>query len=109
MTLGKRTHWILGLVMVIAVFAWVGATIASGTVISEGATGQIDGGAAHLNQAPISLKDAIAAAQAGYSGALDEVDLEKYKGRLVFNVDIGDKGVKVDAEDGKVLGYVSDH
>ena len=31
-----------------------------------------------------------------------------YQGRLVFNVDIGDKDVKVDAEDGSVLGHESD-
>ena len=108
MTLRKRTHWILSLVAIIAAVAWVGATIASGTAESGGVAGQIDDGAEHLDQASISLDEAIAAAQAAYTGALDAVELESYQGRLVFNVEIGDKDVMVDAEDGRVLGYVSD-
>ena len=108
MTLNKRTNWILSLVAIIAAVAWVGATIASGTAESGGVAGQIDDGAEHLDQASISLDEAIAAAQAAYTGALDEVELESYHGRLVFNVEIGDKDVMVDAEDGRVLGYVSD-
>ena len=107
MTFRKRVYWILSVVAIIAL-AGTGATMASGTVSSGGAPGRIDDGAELLDQASITLEEAIAAAQAAADGALDEVDLEMYQGRLVFNVDIGDQDVKVDAEDGTILGQVSE-
>ena len=107
MTFGKRRFWIVGLVAALALVAGVGATMASGDS-DRVAPGQIDDGAELLDQASISLEEAVAAAQASADGALGEVDLETYEGRLVFNVDVGDKDVKVDAADGTVLGWVSD-
>ena len=107
MTLHKRTYWILGLVAIIALVG-TGATMASGVVTSGGTPGQIDDGAELLDQASISLEEAIATAQEYADGSLGEVDLEKYQGQLVFNVDIGDKDVKVNATNGNVLGHVSD-
>ena len=69
--------------------------------------GTLDDGADLLPQAGISLTDAIAAAQAAVPGAtasdIGEVDLEDYNGTLVFNVDVGDHDVKVDAGTGAVL------
>lgn len=103
----KRIFWIAGLVAIIAMIA-TGATVASGVVTSSGTPGQIDDGAELLDQASISLEAAIAAAQAAASGKVGEVDLEFYQGRLVFNVDIGDQDVKVDAENGTVLGQESE-
>ena len=104
MTIRKRGYWILGLFVVIAVIS-TGAIAASGVVGSGGSPGQIDDGAELLDQATISLEDAIVSAQASATGELGEVDLEMYQGRLVFNVDIGNRDVKVDAEDGAVLGF----
>lgn len=65
--------------------------------------GQIDDGADLLPQASITLDQAIAAAQGAASGTIGEVDLEKSHGRLVFNVDVGDKDVKVAAADGSIV------
>jgi uncharacterized membrane protein YkoI len=65
--------------------------------------GTLDDGKDLLSQATISIDQAIKAAQGTDSGQLGEVDLEHYKGHLVFNIDIGDRDVKVDAADGKVL------
>ena len=107
MTFRKRIFWILGLVVVIALVG-TGAAAASFAVTSGGALGQIDDGAELLDHASISLKEALAAARAAASGELGEVDLEMYQGQLVFNVDIGDQDVKVDAADGTILGYISD-
>ena len=72
------------------------------------APGTIDDGKDLLPKANISLDDAVAAAQASANGDLGEVDLEYYHGVLVFNVDIGDNDVKVDASTGVVLGSGSD-
>lgn len=69
--------------------------------------GTLDDGQELLPQATISLADAIAAAQAAVPGAtaadIGEVDLEDFNSTLVFNVDVGDRDVKVDAATGAVL------
>jgi uncharacterized membrane protein YkoI len=54
------------------------------------------------------LDQAIAAAQSVASGSVGEIDLEHYNGNLVFNVDIGDKDVKISASDGAVLATDAD-
>ena len=51
----------------------------------------------------LSEGQAVAAAQTAASGALNEVDLEHVAGRLVWNVDVGDADVKVDAATAKVV------
>src|SRR5437773_3729044 len=66
------------------------------------APGTLDDGKDLLPQAKISLEQAVAAAQASTSGDLGEVDLEHYQGNLVFNVDVGNHDVKVDATTGDV-------
>jgi uncharacterized membrane protein YkoI len=80
----------------------------SSSASSGGTTSRLDDGAQLLPQARISEQQAIDAAQSAASGALNEVDLEHYSGRLVFNVDVGAKDVKVDAANGNVLGTVTD-
>jgi uncharacterized membrane protein YkoI len=86
------------------------SAMASATDLIESVTGEkqvppgtIDDGKDLLPQAKISLDQAIAIAQSSESGDLGEVDLETFNDRLVFNVDIGDHDVKVDAADGTVL------
>jgi uncharacterized membrane protein YkoI len=69
---------------------------------------RLDDGKDLLPQATITEQQAIEAAQAAASGALGEVDLEHYGGRLVFNVDVGAKDVKVDATTGDVLAAPAD-
>jgi len=61
-----------------------------------------------LPQATISEQQAISAAQGAATGDLNEVDLEQFSGRLVFNVDVGSSDVKVDATSGKVLSAPHD-
>jgi len=71
-------------------------------------SGALDDGKDLLPQAGIPLDQAIAAAQSVASGPVGEVDLEHYQGNLVFNVDIGDKDVKVDAGNGAILSADAD-
>lgn len=107
MKLTTRVRAIMGLVVIVAA---VGASVAlaSGSGSSDGVPGQIDDGAELLDQASITLEEAIRAAQGAYEGALGEIDLELYEGALVFNVDIGALDVKVDASTGAVLAGVAD-
>ena len=69
---------------------------------------RIDDGAQLLPQAGITEQQAIDAALGAASGKLNEIDLEQYRGTLVFNVDVGQRDVKVDAATGKVLAAVFD-
>src|SRR4051794_13098923 len=99
------------LTMLVAGIAAAGA--ATGVAVASGngqATGgsRLDDGKDLLPQAKITEADAIAAAQGAASGPLNEVDLEQYKGHLVFNVDVGARDVKVDADTGEVLASPQD-
>ena len=72
------------------------------------APGTLDDGKDLLSQARISIGQAIAAAKTAASGNIGEIDLEHYQGHLVFNVDVGNHDVKVDATTGDVLGSGTD-
>jgi len=77
-------------------------------VESPAAPATLDDGAELLPQAGISLEEAIAAAQGAAPGAVGEVDLEYAAGTLVFNVDVGDQDVHVDAASGAVVSVNAD-
>ena len=64
--------------------------------------GSLDDGKDLLPQTTISLGQAVAAAQRAQSGKLGQVDLERYNGRIVYMVDVGDQEVRVDAADGSI-------
>jgi len=70
--------------------------------------GTLDDGEDLLPLATLTIDEAITAAQRAESGVIGEIDLEEYRGRLVFNVDVGDRDVKVDAETGDILGSIGD-
>src|SRR3954449_6813446 len=83
------------------------AALAGGAVAFAGgaAPSRMDDGADLAGQASITEAQAIDAARTAASGALNEVDLERVGGRLVYNVDVdvGAKHVKVDAGSGQVV------
>jgi uncharacterized membrane protein YkoI len=86
------------------------AMVASGGILlltsygaSAGRSGALDDGKELLPRAGITIDEAIATAQTAASGQIDEIDLEYYQGRLVFNVDVGNTDVKVDASNGTVV------
>jgi len=84
------------------------AFAAGGSHAGATGTSRLDDGKDLLSQARVTEQHAIAAAQRAASGALNEVDLEHAGGRLVFNVDVGSKDVKVDASTGQVVGVDQD-
>ena len=101
-----RIKTLPALLGVVVVAGGTTAALASGSPHSPGS--RLDDGRDLLPQAKISERQAIEAAQGAASGKLNEVDLEHYKGRLVFNVDVGSHDVKVDAASGEVVASTSD-
>lgn len=106
---------VLAGIAVLALCAAGGAGIANAAGGSGSPSGspsasgsRLDDGKDLLPQARITEQQAIAAAQRAASGDLNEVDLERYDGKLVFNVDVGAKDVKVDAGNGDVLAAPAD-
>ena len=106
-----HTKKTLGVAAVIAALgAGTGVALAGGGSSGEATApaSRLDDGKSLLPQATITEQQAIEAAQGAASGALNEVDLEHYQGRLVWNVDVGDHDVKVDAANGSVLASDTD-
>jgi uncharacterized membrane protein YkoI len=64
--------------------------------------GTLDEGKDLLPQSTISLAQAVTAAQRAADGSLGQVDLERFDGRVVYMVDLGDREVRVDASDGSI-------
>jgi uncharacterized membrane protein YkoI len=107
MTTRRRSLWLAGaLIVLVAVVA--AAILVAGRDASAGRSGALDDGAELLPKARITLDEAINAARAAAPGDVGEVDLEYWRGRLVYNVDVGDKDVKVDAETGALLGAIDE-
>jgi uncharacterized membrane protein YkoI len=102
----QRLYASLGALVLAAAAVGAGLFITNGA--SAGQSGVLDDGKDLLPQAEISLKAAIEAAQTAADGEIGEVDIEDYNGTLVFNVDVGDVDVKVDAATGEVLGMGED-
>jgi hypothetical protein len=96
-----------GLTAITALAIITGAIVGITNAVSAGKGGILDDGKQHLSNAGITLDEAIASAQSAAAGPIDEVDLEYWQGKLVFNVDVGDKDVKVDASTGVVLSASS--
>jgi uncharacterized membrane protein YkoI len=104
----KRIALIAG---VAALLLLVGATLAFGgpgrLIYDDGAyfkPGSLDDGKDLRSQARVSLKQAVANAQTAAAGDLGQVDLERYEGRVVYTVDVGDQEVHVDATTGRIDG-----
>jgi uncharacterized membrane protein YkoI len=100
---------IIGVVVGLAALgAAGGVALASGSAGGSAGGSRLDDGKDLLPQAGITEQEAIKAAQGAATGDLNEVDLEHWSGKLVFNVDVGSSDVKVDAGSGKVLSVEQD-
>ena len=102
----KRTKLAIGTAIAVVAVGVAAYAIPRGA--AAGKSGELDDGKDLLPKATISLDAAIAAAQTQGPGAIGEVDLEYLDGVLVYNVDVGDQDVKVDAANGNVLAAESD-
>jgi uncharacterized membrane protein YkoI len=85
----------------------IGAGVALAGNGSSGPS-RLDDGKDLRPQAKLTEQQAIQAAQTAASGAPNEVDLEHYQGRLVWNVDVGAYDVKVDDSTSDVVARTKD-
>ena len=65
--------------------------------------GALDDGKELQLQTSVPLSAAVATAKDAATGALGQVDLERYHGGIVYMVDVGNQEVRVDAASGKVV------
>jgi uncharacterized membrane protein YkoI len=65
--------------------------------------GALDDGKELLPKAKVKLSQAVAAARKAASGKVGQVDLESDTGRVFYEVDVGDREVRVDADSGRVV------
>lgn len=93
---------------VAATAAVAAAGIAAASPASHHHDERLDDGKDLVAPGQVGLAAATAAATDAYPGATNETDLEHWRGRLVYNVDVGNRDVKVDATTGRVLGAASD-
>ena len=70
--------------------------------------GTVSEGAELLPRAKITVDEALAAAQAAEPGEVHGAELEREDGRLLFEIEIGDKEILVDANDGRVVSVETD-
>ena len=89
----SRKRWMIGL----GVFAMSSVAIVATVAATPGDPGQLSEGADLLGEA-------IAAAQQVVSGDLQEVELERENGMLIFEVEISGQEVVIDAATGASLG-----
>lgn len=64
----------------------------------------LDGGQHLLEEASISVDEAVAIAQEQANGRVDDVELDRSGDRLVYEIEVGEADIYVDANDGSVLG-----
>ena len=115
----KRTLGIAGIGF--AALLFVGQALGAGTpahtfsnasalhLIGQTQSGySLDDGQDLVSRASIDIEQAVAAAQTVATGEIGEIDLEYVDGTLVFNVDVGDADVKVDAGTGVVVSTEHD-
>lgn len=96
----SRKRWMIGL----GVFAMSSVAIVATVAATPGDPGQLSEGADLLGEAGITVDEAIAAAQQVVSGDLQEVELERENGMLIFEVEISGQEVVIDAATGASLG-----
>ena len=101
-TLGfmRKKSWIVGL----GVFVMSSVAIVATMAATPGDPRQLSEGADLLDQAGITVDEAIAAAQQVVSGDVQEVELERENGTLIFEVQINGREVVIDAATGAYVG-----
>lgn len=92
----------------IALVVAIGAAAISTDSVGALSGGKLDDGKHLLSEAEISPEEAISIALGEYDGEVDDVDLERQGSRLVYEIEIDDTDIYVDANDGTVFNVEYD-
>lgn len=95
----------LGVTLAIALVAVLSVQTVFG---DESNDGRLEEGSELISEAAISVDEAISIAEAEASGIAEDAELERQGDRLVFEIEVGETDVYIDANDGSVLSVDGD-
>ena len=104
-----RVPVIFALSLAVVLALGLAATLSVRTVLGdESSEGRLEEGSELVEEATVSVEDAIAIAQSAASGSVDDVELERSNGVLVYEIEIGESDIYVDARSGALLSAEHD-
>jgi len=106
--LSRRLVILISVVVAVVALAAGGAALAfagggHGDESTSEKPGLLDDGKELVPHAKVKLSEAVAAARTAAPGKVGQVDLESDAGKVFYEVDVGDREVRVDASSGKVV------
>jgi uncharacterized membrane protein YkoI len=106
-SVSKRTAVIAGVALLTA--GGGTAALASGTdLLDDWRGGQLEEGEELRSEADISVEEAIVLAEGAATGRVDDVELERFGDRLLYEVEVGETDVFIDANSGEVVAVDPD-
>ncbi|MDQ3547558.1 MAG: PepSY domain-containing protein [Chloroflexota bacterium] len=105
--LSKRTAIIGGIVLLTA-GGGTAALASDVDLIDNWRGGRLDDGRRMLSDADISVEEAIAIAEGAATGRVDDIELERFGDRLLYQIEVGRADVFVDANSGEVVAVDPD-
>ena len=96
------------LLIAVAAVVFVSDEIALGREDDNDSSVVVEEGQQLLDGQSISVEEAIAAAQNEATGAVDDVEIERRGDRVVYDIEIGETDVVVDAGDGSIVSVRED-
>jgi uncharacterized membrane protein YkoI len=104
-----RLSVIFAITLAVVLAVGLAATLSVRAVLGdESSDGPLDEGSELLSEASISIEEAIAIAQTAASGAVGDVELERSGDQLIYEIEVGESDVYVDAMSGDLLGTERD-
>ena len=109
MTSRMRLPYVFAAALGVALAVGLIATLAVQDVFGEdNGNGRLEEGSELVSEASLSVDEAISIAESEASGTAEDAELERQGDRLVYEIEVGETDVYIDANDGSVLAVDSD-
>jgi len=109
MTSRIRLPYVFAAALGVALAVGLIATLAVQDVFGEdNGNGRLEEGSELVSEASLSVDEAISIAESEASGTAEDAELERQGDRLVYEIEVGETDVYIDANDGSVLAVDSD-
>ncbi len=95
----------LGVTLAVAMIAVLSVQTVFG---DESDSGRLEEGRELVSEASISVDEAISIAESEAAGRAEDIELERQGTRLVYEIEVGETDVYIDADDGSVLAVDND-